>query len=125
MNRRISRHLTHEERCQISVLLKSGKSYRDIGKLLGVHHSTIVRELQRSQQGDRHKKASSVPEKMMAEVIQRVKQLLSEQQASPKKISMILKHETLYRDIRKDQQTGGDLAQHLRLGIKRHHLGSI
>ena len=53
MSRKIGSHLTYEERCQISVLLKRGESCRGIGKLIGVSHSTIVKELKRnrSEQG--------------------------------------------------------------------------
>ncbi len=44
-------HLTYEERCQIYALLKSGKSIRGIGKLLGRSHSTIIREVKRNSGG--------------------------------------------------------------------------
>ena len=40
-------HLTIEKRSQIEVLRKEGYSVRRIASLIGVHHSTIARELNR------------------------------------------------------------------------------
>lgn len=141
MNRRIGSHLTYEERCQIFALLKSAKSYREIGKLLSVHHVTIIRELRRNQgqRGYRHKqaqelaenrrkKASSVSRRLTPEVIQTVKQMLEDTQASPQQISGRLKiegirisHESLYRYIWRDKKAGGDLYKHLRHRGKKYN----
>ena len=38
-------HLTIEKRSQIEVLRKEGYSVRRIASLIGVHHSTVAREL--------------------------------------------------------------------------------
>jgi len=40
--------LTYEERCQIYALMQSGLSQAAIGRQLGVHRSTIKRELDRN-----------------------------------------------------------------------------
>ena len=42
------KHLTIEERCCVKEYYKSGKSYREIAKLLGRNVSTISRELNRN-----------------------------------------------------------------------------
>ena len=39
-------HLTYSQRCQIDTLKKRGDSLADIAGILGVHRSTITRELQ-------------------------------------------------------------------------------
>jgi IS30 family transposase len=53
--------LTSEQRCQISVLIKSGLSQREIAAAIGVSQSTISRELARNtgERGYRHKQAQS------------------------------------------------------------------
>ena len=38
-------HLTIEKRSQIEVLRKEGYSVRKIASLIGVHHSTVAKEL--------------------------------------------------------------------------------
>ena len=44
------RHLTYSDRCQIYALLKRGISRADIARDIGVHRSTISRELRRNLQ---------------------------------------------------------------------------
>lgn len=41
-------HLTKQKRIELGVLLRAGTSQRKIAQLLGVHHSTISRELERN-----------------------------------------------------------------------------
>jgi len=45
------RHLTYDKRCQIYALLKSGHAKTEIAELLGVHRSTITKELKRNTGG--------------------------------------------------------------------------
>ena len=45
------RRLRIEEREQISLLLAKGKGYREIGRILGRSHSTIIRDVQLSGRG--------------------------------------------------------------------------
>ena len=42
-------HLTLEQRYQIQALMKMGHSYQEIGAVIGVHKSTITREVRRNQ----------------------------------------------------------------------------
>ena len=44
-------HLTIEKRSQIEVLRREGYSVRRIASLIGVHHSTVPRELNRIKGG--------------------------------------------------------------------------
>lgn len=135
-------HLTYEQRCQIYVLLKSGKSKRAIGRLLGCSHSTIIREIKRNggQRGYRFKQAqsssekrrisaSSAPKKMTEENIILIKEMLFDTQASPRQISGRLdenhgtkiSHETIYKFIWKDKESGGELYTHLRRRAKKYN----
>src|SRR3990167_9805567 len=43
-------HLTYSQRCQLSVLNERGESISEIARTLGVHRSTISRELERNSQ---------------------------------------------------------------------------
>ena len=135
-------HLTYEERCQMSVLLKSGKSKRSIGRLLGRPHSTIVREVSRNSggRGYRHVQAQKManerrslvsrkPSKMTPELIQEITFMLKETQPSPVQISGRLKdlgkatvsHESIYSMIWKDKASGGKLYLHLRHRAKKYN----
>lgn len=135
-------HLTYEERCQIFVLMKSGKSMREIGKLLKRSHSTIIREMRRNSGGrgyhfqqaeilaqDRRSCVSRRPKKMSDLAIKEIRQMLEETQASPEQISGRLKlkagifisHETIYRFIWRDKTLGGNLYMHLRHRAKKYN----
>ena len=61
MNKKHYRHLSYEQRCQIYALKKSGESQSSISQQLGVHKSTISRELKRNKgkRGYRYKQAQS------------------------------------------------------------------
>jgi len=74
-------HLKYEDRCQISALVNSGTSKSFVAAQLGVHRSTITRELIRNNGKDgyhyqeaeklafeRREKASSTPHKMCGEL---------------------------------------------------------
>lgn len=135
-------HLTYEERCQIYVLLKSGKSKRAISKLLGRSHSTIMREVRRNTGGNgyrhkqaqsfadqRRKQASRVASKMTEAIKKQIISMLEATQASPVQIAGRLKdlglvsvsHESIYRFIWKDKAEGGDLYTHLRHRAKKYN----
>lgn len=135
-------HLTYEQRCQIYVLLKSGKSKREIGRLLKCSHSTIIREIKRNsgKRGYRFKQAqiaseerrvsaSSIPRKMIEENIILIKNMLFDTQASPRQISgrlddlygIKISHETIYKFIWKDKKSDGDLYTHLRRRTKKYN----
>jgi len=135
-------HLTYEERCQIYALLKSGKSMREIGKLLGRSHSTIIREVQQNSGGrgyrfqqadgfskDRRSCVSRRPKKMIESMREEIRRRLEETQASPEQIAGRLKlegltsisHESIYRFIWKDKACGGNLYMHLRHRAKKYN----
>ena len=135
-------HLTRDKRCQIDALMKRGDSQAQIARSIGVHASTIHRELKRNsarrkktqeleyEYAEAHKKsqrkrrkASCRPTKMTAESKKLIKEKLSFQW-SPEQISgwlilndMIkISHETIYKMIWKDKRKGGVLYKNL-----RHH----
>lgn len=89
-------HLTYEQRCQISAYLKRDISKREISRLLGFSHSTIVREINRNtgqrgyhfKQADnmaqkRRRKTNSAPQKMTPQNINLIKSILFDNQSSP------------------------------------------
>src|ERR1700692_4449668 len=55
-------HLTKDQRCQLYVLKNRGDSTRDIAVTLGVHRSTVFRELDRNtgQKGYRFQQAQEM-----------------------------------------------------------------
>jgi IS30 family transposase len=140
-------HLTRDQRCQIDILLKRGDSKAVIAKTLGIHPSTISREIKKNsavkqttkiqeyRYEDAHRKAlrrrrevSSRPSKMTTEIKNIIKDKLSFQW-SPDQISGWLKlnnivkvsHETIYKMIYKDKCKGGVLYQNLRRYGRKYH----
>ena len=53
------KQLTYEQRCQIQVLMKTGNSQREVAEMMGIHPSTLSRELRRNSglRGYRHQQA--------------------------------------------------------------------
>ena len=142
MPKKLGRHLTYEERCQIHAHLQSGLSKRAIGRLLKRPHSTILKEIKRNggRRGYRFKQAqafylkrrataSSVKRKMSGQNVNLIRQMLSNTQASPRQISgrlasehkIKISHETIYRFIWKDKASGGDLYVFLRRRAKKYN----
>lgn len=142
MQRKAGSHMTHDERCQIYTLLQVNCSMRRIGQQLGVHHSTIVREIKRNkgQRGYRNKQASqmaqnrrtqasSVPHKMTVEAIQKITEMLEETQSSPQQISgrlykehgIRISTESIYRFLNANKKSGGTLYLHLRHRKKKYN----
>lgn len=142
MSRDSGRHLTYEERCQISSYICNGYSQREVAEMIGRDQSVISRELKRNS-GEfgyeeiqaqknaelRRSVASSRPRKMTQYVLQRVRHYLHESDASPEQISGRLKkadnlrisHEAIYRFIWTDKFRGGTLHKHLRHRSKKYH----
>lgn len=133
--------LTYEQRCQISALKTSGQRPAAIAAQLGVHRSTICRELKRNTglRGYRYKQAhekclqrrkrrDGEPRKMTHELVALIEEKLTQYQWSPEQISGWLKqendiwisHESLYRHIWRDKAQGGRLFEHLRRRAKRY-----
>lgn len=128
--------LTQEQRYQIYVLRKTKHSLSEIAVVIGVHKSSVSRELKRNhgKRGYRpqqaHQLASerrhkSVP-RITAEVWAVVESLLR-QDWSPEQISGRLKkeqkvcisHEWIYQRVLANKRAGGDLYKHLRCQKKR------
>jgi len=132
------RQLDYDQRLWIHILLKIGCSRSLIAKVIKVNKSTVSRELKRNTGlGDyRHKQAHEralgrrrntdkhvrFTDGIKAEVV-----ACLQQDWSPEQISGRLKaegrpsvsHETIYRFIIDDQNSGGELYRHLRLGRKK------
>jgi transposase, IS30 family len=129
--------LTQEQRYQISALLKTEHSQNEIANVLGVHKSTISREVRRNcgKRGYRPKQAhrfalkrrrNAVQERIPAESWAWIDDKLR-QDWSPEQVSGWLKthtdtavsHEWIYQHIYMDKRSGGDLHKHLRCQKKR------
>jgi transposase, IS30 family len=129
--------LTLEQRYQIYALLKMDHSQTKIATVLGVHKSTISREIRRNRgkRGYRPKQAHRLSEKRRRD---KVPKLITtetwawideklQQDWSPEQVSGWLKnntdvavsHEWIYQHIYRDKRSGGDLYKHLRCQKKR------
>ncbi|MCK5826369.1 MAG: IS30 family transposase [Desulfuromusa sp.] len=129
--------LTREQRYQIYALKKAGHSQPQIAELLGVHKSTINRELKRNcgQRGYRPKQAHQLAEQRnQSKHCQRIKtetwDLIESRLCldwSPEQIAGWLRrterptvsHERIYQYILTDKKAGGVLYQHLRCQKQR------
>ena len=129
--------LTREQRYQIYALKKEQHSQTEMARNLGVHKSTISRELARNQgqRGYRPKQADElaqarkqqrVPPRIPAQQWQQVEALLC-QQWSPEQIAGRLRlegqptvsHERIYQYVYADKRAGGTLHRHLRCQTQR------
>jgi IS30 family transposase len=125
-------HLSHEERYQISALLKAGLTPSQISANLGRHKSTISREISRNSglRGYRPRQACLLAEdralhsRNARQITQSdwscVKTYLKDQW-SPEQIAAAvpMSHETIYRHVYADKATDGDLYKSLRCQRKR------
>jgi transposase, IS30 family len=133
------RHLTYTQRCQICALKERGDSSARIALSLGVHRSTISRELKRNQeeQGYQHEQAHlkaqrrkrrSPNQKMSNEMIAIIEERLR-LKWSPEQISGWMKrqgskhvsYETIYKHVWMNKKQGGLLYQHLRHHGKKYN----
>jgi transposase, IS30 family len=136
------RHLTHDDRCQIHALKKSGLCQSEIARQIGVDKGTISREIHRNGGGSeycfehaqnlsssRRHTASSRPTKMTPECIAFIEEKLVQEQWSPEQISGRMKlmfgnsisHERIYQHIWEDKKFGGTLYKHLRHHGKKYN----
>jgi len=137
--------LAQEQRYQIYAFLKAGFLQSDIACKIGVHKSTIGRELRRNrgQRGYRPKQAHSMAlqrrqeankaMKMTPEIIALIERFLLEdfspEQASgflARKHNIHISHERIYQHVLEDKARGGCLYRHLRHAnkIRRKRYGS-
>lgn len=130
--------LTYEHRNEIKAYLKLGLKMVFIAHLIGVHKSTICRELKRNSglrgyrpnqaqhKANSRKKNSRKNTRFTQAVKQRV-EFYIKQDWSPEQISgrlaleedIHISHETIYQYIWADKQSGGDLYTHLRGARKK------
>lgn len=136
------KHLAYEQRCQIHALLKRNTSKSRIAVIVGVHPTTITREIKRNsgRRGYRYKQAQSKTierrlkanmrlRKLTLEVTLYVEEKLCKFQWSPEQIAGRLKlkygikisHELIYRYIWNDKKDGGLLYKHLRRKGKKYN----
>ena len=129
--------LTQEQRYQISALMKAGRNQVETANIVGVHKSTISRELKRNhglrgyrpQQAERLAVARRL-EKAKPQIAldhwQQVENLLREDW-SPEQISLwlaqekhlFISHEWIYQYVLRDKRQGGTLYRHLRCQQQR------
>ena len=132
--------LTREQRYQIYALQKAGHNQTEMASIIGVHKSTVSRELSRNrgQRGYRpkqaqtsagvrkHQQTRAAATRIDAATWLQVESLLR-QDWSPEQISghlkrelkLSLSHERIYQHIYTDKAAGGDLHHHLRCQKKR------
>lgn len=131
------KQLTQEQRYGIYSLIKTGHNQTEIASVIGVHKSSVSRELCRNQ-GERgyrfqqaHRKAidrrkGKIPQRIDKETWAMIKALIGEDW-SPEQISGWLKvemnvfvsHEWIYQHILLDKRSGGQLYRHLRCRKKK------
>lgn len=130
------KHLTYEQRYTISVMKKKGVTNKLIAQFIGVHPSTISRELKRNRdlrsneyitelaQRKADKRKSTKPHykvltvEMMSDITERIRQY----RWQPEQISNRIRKQglamvsttTIYRYIHQDRKNGGDLYRYLR-----------
>jgi len=132
------RQLTEEDRIEIYAMKQAGKKQNNIAVKLGVHPSTISRELSRNAglRGYRPKQAQQKALHRMFTARKAVKMTLETidyieykllQEHSPEHIAERMKldpewhgpavsHERIYQHIWQDKAQGGTLYKHLRIG---------
>ncbi len=128
--------LTQCQRYQIHALLKSEHNQTEIAQTIGVHKTTISRELKRNQ-GQRgyrpkqaHRKAVKrrswdrrrIPPQTWVWIEEKIRQDWSPEQIAlwmKKYREISVSHEWIYQYIYTDKRVGGDLHKHLRCQKKR------
>ena len=130
------KQLTLVKRYQIAILRKAGHNQSRIAEHLGVHKSTISRELRRNlgKRGYRPKQAQGLGDARRNCSQNRISQqtwirveLLLREDWSPQQISrwlaqnegLVVSHESIYKHVKNDKMGGGDLHTHLRCRKKR------
>lgn len=132
------KQLTSEQRYTISILLQKGMKKKDIANAIGVHPSTVTREIQRNS-GTRgkynwqtahsnavyHKHRTPGNRAVRHELAVEATRLLVAHKWSPEQISgylrkegKLISHETIYTLIRKDKREGGELYKSCRHALK-------
>jgi IS30 family transposase len=128
--------LTQEQRYQIYVLKKTGHSGAEIADVIGIHKSTVSRELRRNRggRGYRPQQAHQLALKRRPKPCPRIHvktwvvvEDLLRREWSPEQISgrlwkeqkICISHEWIYQHVLTDKRAGGDLYKHLRCQKQR------
>ena len=130
------KQLTSEQRSQIFALLQRKCPRKEIARIVGISQSTLSRELKRNStpsgkyiwfkahaKAVERRKRSTRNAALAPELVWRIKQLIIEEQWSPRQISGVLKkegisvsHQCIYNLIHAD--ASGELARHTRHKLK-------
>ena len=132
------KQLTLEQRYQIYALMKAERTKTEIAQIIGVHKSTITRELKRnkSKRGYRPQYAyrqaiarrrGKTKPRISEETWAEVEKKLINEQWSPEQISgrrffeekQAVSHEWIYQRVYNDKKSGGELYKHLRCQKRR------
>jgi IS30 family transposase len=128
--------LTQEQRYQIYVLKKTGHSGAEIADVIGIHKSTVSRELRRNRggRGYRPQQAHQLALERRPKTSPRIRvktwavvEKLLRQEWSPEQISgrlwkeqkLCISHEWIYQHVLADKRAGGDLYKYLRCQKQR------
>ncbi|KPJ97340.1 MAG: transposase, partial [Desulfobacterales bacterium SG8_35] len=105
--------LTREQRYQIYALMKAGLSQTAIAKIIGVHKSTMSREIRRNRglRGYRPKQAHHFAQARRTKA--------ARPRISSETWSQVVSHESIYQFILKNKRHGGNLYLHLRCKRQR------
>jgi IS30 family transposase len=135
------KHLTVEQRYSIDALLQSGKTKKEIAKMLGKDKSTIGREIKRNRDGWSKKYKADLAVKKCAvrhrvkpkkirftEAIRKQVEDGLKEDMSPEQIvglalrkeQEMVSHERIYQHLWRDKKQGGKLYEHLRNAGKRY-----
>ena len=130
------KQLTCEQRYQIYVLMQVQQTQNEIARMVGIHTSTVSRELRRNrgQRGYRPKQAhrlalsrrNKAKKSISEDIWEQVEKLIGIEW-SPEQISgrmtlqgeRSISHEWIYQHILRDKEYGGKLYKHLRCQRKR------
>lgn len=141
------KHLSHEQRYQIYALLKADKSQKEIARILGVHPSTICREIKRNRglRGYRPGQASRMARerksqsaknnarKVDSTLLSAALEWVGKHKWSPRQIAGSLRvglfpggagrlsHETIYKAVVADKNKGGTVWTGLRRKRKKYN----
>ena len=136
------KHLTIVQRHQIKALYQAGHSLSFIGTQLGLHKSTISREIKRNarqwgsydpnvaqQIANDRKERFSLNRKFSPGMEKFIREKLQSQQWSPEQIKgycqqnniPMVSFQRIYQFISQDKENGGDLYKNLRTGKRKRH----
>jgi len=136
------KQLTLKERYHISLYLESGWTQKAIAEKIGVHPSTVSREIRRNWDSylekydvgtahtrteDRHRgksKYTVISDKVEHYIRQKLKEQWSPEQIAGRMridLKQTISHETIYRFIYANKARGGRLYKHLRHKNKKYH----